>query len=94
MTDSKHNLDARLGISAGQLRAYIVRVEDLEEEIKALNGDKREVYAEAKAAGFDKNTVRAVVRRRAKDGGELQEADALLELYEAALLGSRKDPLE
>lgn len=91
-TDSMHN--ALGGNSADQLRAYIVRVERLEGEIDDLNADKREVYAEAKACGFDKKTMRKLIIRRKKDGQEIQDEDALLELYETAMNSVVRDPLE
>jgi uncharacterized protein (UPF0335 family) len=40
------------GIAAGQLRSFVDRIERLEEEKKALAGDIKEVYAEAKGNGF------------------------------------------
>ena len=68
-----------------QLRAFIERIERLEEEIKALNGDKSEVYAEAKGNGFDVPTIKKIVRIRKLDHAERQEQDALLDLYMSAL---------
>lgn len=91
-TDSKHNSIG--GVAADQLRAYITRIERLEEEVSGLNADKREIYAEAKAAGFDKKTMRKLIIRRSKDETEIYEEDALLELYEAALFKPEPvDPL-
>ncbi len=82
------------GAAADQLRAYVTRIERLGEEIDGLNGDKREVYGEAKAAGFDKPTMRKLIQRRRKDRSDLQEEDALLELYEAIVTNVPRDPLE
>ena len=73
------------GITAGQLRAFIERVERLEEDKAALMADIREVYAEAKAHGFDVKTMRQVVRLRKLDSADRTEAEALLELYLGAL---------
>ncbi len=87
------NLHNSLGTGVAQLRAYIHRIEDLEGEVAALNDGKREVYGEAKAAGFDKATIRKLVQRRRKSHDELQETDALLEAYEAALAEAGVDPL-
>lgn len=95
MADSDfHN--ALGGNSADQLRAYVTRIERLEEEIAALNDDKREVYAETRACGFDKAIMRKLIQRRRKDRSELKEEDELLDLYEAALLtvDERRDPLD
>lgn len=68
-----------------QLRSIVERVERLEEEKKALAGDIREVYAEAKGNGFDVAIVRQVVKIRAMDSTERDERDALLDLYLSAL---------
>lgn len=73
------------GVAAGQLRSFIERIERLEEEKKAIAQDIREVYAEAKGTGFDVKTMRRVVKLRAMDKAERQEAEALLDLYCRAL---------
>ena len=53
------------GIAGDRLRSFIERVERLEEDRSNLNADIREVYSEAKSAGFDAKTMRAIVRLRA-----------------------------
>ncbi len=73
------------GIAAQRLRAFIERIERLEEEKAALAADIREVYAEAKGDGFDAKTMRQVVRLRKLESAERQEQQALLDLYKAAL---------
>ncbi len=73
------------GIAAQRLRAFIERIERLEEEKAALAADIREVYAEAKGDGFDAKTMRHVVRLRKLESAERQEQQALLDLYKAAL---------
>ena len=75
----------RGGIAAQRLRAFIERIERLEEEKAALAADIREVYAEAKGEGFDAKTMRQVVRLRKLESAERQEQQALLDLYKAAL---------
>ncbi len=72
-------------VAQGQLRSLIERIERLEEEKKALAGDIREVYAEAKANGFDTKIVRKVVTLRKKDRSEREEEEAMIELYLNAL---------
>jgi uncharacterized protein (UPF0335 family) len=72
-------------VAAGQLRAFIERVERLEEEKKTIADDIKEVYAEMKGTGFDTKAVRAIVRLRKKDQAERQEEEAILDLYKAAL---------
>lgn len=84
-------------IDVEQLCAYVSRVERLEEEIKDLNADKKEVYGEAKAVGFDVPTLKKVIQRRRKEASEVQEADYLLDAYEHAVANGMKkevDPLE
>ena len=72
-------------VAAGQLRAFIERVERLEEEKKTIADDIKEVYAEMKGTGFDTKAVRAIIRLRKQDQAEPQEAEAILDLYMAAL---------
>lgn len=73
------------GVAADQLRAFVERIERLEEEKKALNDDIKDVYAEAKGNGYDVKVMRQVVRMRKQDSNERQEMDALLDLYLHAL---------
>ena len=68
-----------------QLRSIIERIERLEEEKQALADDIKEVYAEAKANGFDTKILRTVVKLRKEDANERQEREALLDLYMHAL---------
>ena len=67
------------------LRAFVERVERLEEEKKAIADDIRDVYAEAKANGFDVKALRSVVRLRKQDTDERKEQEAILETYLHAL---------
>ena len=68
-----------------QLRAFVERVERLEEEKKAIADDIRDVYGEAKANGFDVKALRRVVRLRKIDINERKEQEAVLETYLHAL---------
>jgi len=68
-----------------QLKAFVERVERLEEEKKAIADDIRDVYAEAKGNGFDVKTLRIVVRLRKQDVNERKEQEAVLETYLHAL---------
>jgi len=72
-------------VSATQLRQYIERIETLEEEKKGIADDIKDVYAEAKATGFDIKTMKTLVRLRKMETAARQEAEALLETYKAAL---------
>lgn len=68
-----------------QLRQLIEQVERLEEEKKALAGDVRDKYAEAKALGFDVKIMRKVISLRKKSASDRQEEDAVLAVYLHAL---------
>lgn len=72
-------------IAAEQLRLFIERIERLEEEKKGMADDIRDVYAEAKSTGYDVKTMRAVVRLRKMEKHHRDEAEAMMELYLAAL---------
>jgi uncharacterized protein (UPF0335 family) len=67
------------------LKAFVERIERMEEEIKALNDDKRDIYAEAKANGFDVKALKTVVQLRRLDVEERKEQEAILETYLQAL---------
>ena len=67
------------------LRAFVERVERLEEEKKAIADDIRDVYAEAKGSGFDVKALRTIVRMRKQDADERKEQEAILETYLQAL---------
>ena len=72
-------------VAAGQLRAFIERIERLEEEKKTIADDIKEVFAEMKGTGFDTKAVRKIIRLRKQDQAERQEEEAILDLYLAAL---------
>jgi uncharacterized protein (UPF0335 family) len=73
------------GIAADKLRSYVERIERLEEEKAGLAGDIKDVYAELNSDGFDKILVRTIVRLRKMDRSDLQEQEALVDIYMAAL---------
>jgi uncharacterized protein (UPF0335 family) len=72
-------------ISAEQLRLLIERIERLEEEKQGISDDIKDVYGEAKSAGFDVKTMRSIVRLRRMEKHHRDEADMLLETYKQAL---------
>lgn len=73
------------GVSGDQLRSYIERIERLEEEKAALATDTREVFAEAKANGFDTKTMRQVIKLRKMETSERDEQEHMLDLYKRVL---------
>jgi uncharacterized protein (UPF0335 family) len=73
------------GVAGERLKSFIERVERLEEEKRALAQDIKEVYAEAKGVGFDTKTMRQIVKLRKMDQDEVDEQEALLDVYKRAL---------
>lgn len=76
---------ADTGVAAEELKQFIERLERLEEEKTGIAGDIKEVFAELKGRGFDAKAVRQILRIRKKDQAELQEEEAILDLYMQAL---------
>ena len=72
-------------IAGDQLRSYVERIEHVEEEIRGLTDDKKDIYAEAKANGFDVKILREVVRIRKEDQKEREQQQSLLDVYLHAL---------
>jgi uncharacterized protein (UPF0335 family) len=79
MTTAGHNM------AADRLKSIVERIEKLEEERKALQEDIKDIYTEAKSAGFDTKVLRMVIASRKKDQAEWEEQQALLETYMKAL---------
>lgn len=71
--------------AATTLRDLVARIERLEEEKATLSGDIREVYQEAKSAGFDVKILRKVISLRKKEAAEREEEQSMLEVYLEAL---------
>ena len=69
------------GIAGDRLRSFVERIERLEEEIKGLTDDKKDIYAEAKGEGFDVKILREVIRIRKQDKKERDERESLLDVY-------------
>ncbi|HYZ31212.1 MAG TPA: DUF2312 domain-containing protein [Crenalkalicoccus sp.] len=73
------------GIAADRLRSIVERIERLEEERRSLAGDIKDIYAEAKSAGFEVKVVRQIIALRRKEPAEVEEQETLLDLYRRAL---------
>lgn len=73
------------GVARDQLRAFVERIERLEEEKKTIADDIKDVYAEAKGTGFDAKALRKVVALRKVDKDERMEQEAILDTYLHAL---------
>ena len=73
------------GVAVDRLRSFIERIEKLEEEKAALAEDVKEIYAEAKGAGFDTRIMRQIIRLRKMDPHDREEMEHVLDLYRRAL---------
>ena len=73
------------GIAADRLRSLIERIERLEEEKKAIASDIRDIYAEAKGAGFDTKIMKTIIKLRKMNAADRDEQDMLLDTYRRAL---------
>jgi uncharacterized protein (UPF0335 family) len=73
------------GIAGEQLRAFIERIERLEEEKKDVQDQIKEVFSEAKGVGFDARIMRQLVRLRRLRDADRSEQEELLEIYKAAI---------
>lgn len=71
--------------TAGQLKAFIERIERLEEDKKSIADDIKDVYAEAKGNGFDTKILRKIISLRKQDAAERREEEEILDLYLRAL---------
>ena len=74
-----------IGISGDRIRSFIERIEHIDEEIKGLNEEKKEAYAEAKGEGFDVKVLREIVRLRKLDREDREERESLVDLYLRAM---------
>ena len=72
-------------IAADRLRSLVERIERLEEERKALGSDIKDIYAEAKSAGFDVKVLRQLISLRRKEPAEIEEQETLLDVHRRAL---------
>lgn len=75
----------REGIATDRLRSLVDRVERMEEERKALGSDIRDIYAEAKSAGFNCKVLRRLIKDRRSEPADVEEAETLLGVYKCAL---------
>ncbi len=82
---SEENKNEVGGIAADRLRSLIERIEHLEEEKAAIASDIRDIFAEAKGAGFDVKIMRAVLKLRKMNAADRDEQEFLLETYRKAL---------
>lgn len=72
-------------VAAGELRAFMERIERLHEERKTIGEDISEVFSEAKGRGYDTKAMKTLLKLRRQDQAQRQEEEAILDLYKAAL---------
>ncbi|WP_297493042.1 DUF2312 domain-containing protein [Acidocella sp.] len=77
--------DKPTNIAGERLRSIIERIERLEEERKALASDIKDIYSEAKSAGFDIKVIRQLIRIRKQEPAEVEEQETLLDVYRRAI---------
>lgn len=68
-----------------QLLQFVERIERIEEDIHSLKDDEKEIYSEAKSAGFDVKALRQIIKIRKTDPDKLEQEEAVVETYRAAL---------
>ena len=86
-------MSGSVGIAGERIRSFIERVEQIEEELKALNEGKKEVFSEAKGEGFDVKVLKEILKLRKQDKDERDEQESLLDLYMQAMEQS-EEPLK
>lgn len=80
-TQAADNGDAAYRVTAGELRQFVKRIEQLDEEKKDLAEQQKEVMSEAKSRGYDTAVIRACIKLRATDPDKRAEFEAVLEMY-------------
>ena len=76
-----------VGIAGDRIRSLIERFERIDEEIKTLSEDKKDIFIEAKGEGFDVKVLKEIIRLRKQDKDERDEQQSLLDLYLRAMQG-------
>jgi uncharacterized protein (UPF0335 family) len=74
-----------ISIPGGRIRSFVERIEHLDSELQELNESKKEVFAEAKAEGFDVKILKEIIKLRKQDKDERDERDSLLDMYMRAM---------
>ena len=83
---------ADITIPGGRIRSFVERIEHLDAELQELNEQKKEVFSEAKAEGFDVTILKEIIKLRKQDKEERDERDSLLDLYMRAMQTAESEP--
>ena len=78
-------IQIRSGVAADRLRSIVERIERLVEERNALGSDIKDIFTEAKSAGFDTKVLRVILKIRKQEPAEVEEQETLLDVYRRAL---------
>jgi uncharacterized protein (UPF0335 family) len=78
-------MSGSVGIAGERIRSFIERVEQIEEELKALTEGKKEIFLEAKGEGFDVKVLKEILKIRKQDKDQRDEQESLLDLYMQAM---------
>jgi uncharacterized protein (UPF0335 family) len=79
-------------IPGGRIRSFVERIKHLDVELQELNEQKKEVFSEAKAEGFDVTILKEIIKLRKQDKEERDERDTLLDLYMRAMETAEAEP--
>ncbi|MBB4199514.1 uncharacterized protein (UPF0335 family) [Rhodoblastus sphagnicola] len=80
-----------LDVAGERIRTIVERIEHIEEEIKALNEGKKEIFQEAKGEGYDVKVIKEIIRLRKQDKDERDEHETLLDVYLRAMESSEPE---
>lgn len=83
---------ADITIPGARIRSFVERIEHLDAELQELNEQKKEVFSEAKAEGFDVKILKEIIKLRKQDKEERDERDTLLDLYMRAMETAESEP--
>ena len=83
---------ADITIPGGRIRSFVERIEHLDAELQELNEQKKEVFLEVKAGGFDVKILKEIIKLRKQDKEERDERDTLLDLYMRAMETAESEP--
>jgi uncharacterized protein (UPF0335 family) len=84
-------LSDSLDVTGERIRTIVERIEHIEEEIKALNEGKKEIFQEAKGEGYDVKVIKEIIRLRKQDKDQRDEHETLLDLYLRAMESSEPE---
>ena len=86
--------DHTYNVAADELRQFIEQYEQMEAEKKDVTERQKEIMAEAKGRGYDVKVIRKMIARRKRDKDDLAEEDAILDMYETAILDVARATLD